>query len=171
MGALCVLQDTLQRAHSQPHSPSIWCLLASVALQYATSTHQAAAHRSAFKLCKRTLHLLDSTPSPQQLDDQDQTNGHPPHQQQHQQQQQQQQQQQRVKLHFMMSECLLHTRQSGSSDQAMSSAKAAVRTATGLPNSELTAAALQQLSRWVSYLLRSCWFQMCDAFYAMSGFP
>ena len=101
--------------------------------------HQAAAYRSALALCYRALHLLDSQASSGLPNGHEQTNGRLPHQQ--------QQQQQRVKLQCMVSECCVYTRQSGSSEQAMSSAKAAVRAATGLQDPGLIAAALQQLSR------------------------
>ena len=134
------MQEALHRAHSQPHSASIWYLLASVALHYAASTHQAAAYRSALALCNRALHLLDSSPAPEQVNTPQQTHGHLP-------QQQQQQQQQQVKLQCMRSECHLHARQSGSLEQATSCAKAAVRAASGFRDPELTAVALQQLSR------------------------
>lgn len=136
-----MVQDALQRAHSQPHSTSIWFLLACVALHYAASTHQAAAYRSALALCNRGLHMLHSQAKSELPNGQDQTIGHAAHRQ------QQQQVKLQVKLRCMMSECCLHTRQSGSSDQAMSCAKAAVRAATGFQDSDLTAAALQQLSR------------------------
>ena len=134
------MQDILQRAHCQPHKASVWYLLASVAVHYAASTHQAAAYRSALALCYRALHLLDSQAQSEPPTAQDQISDRPP-------QQQQQQQQQQVKLQCMVSECCLYTRQTGSNEQAMSSAKAAVRAATGLQDPGLTAAALQQLSR------------------------
>ncbi|KAL3133073.1 hypothetical protein ABBQ38_006975 [Trebouxia sp. C0009 RCD-2024] len=150
-------KDALQRAHSQPHCASIWYLLASLALHYAASTQQAAAYRSALALCNRALHMLDCSSAPEQLDCKEQANGHLPQQQQQQQRQQQQQQQQQrhhqqqVQLQCMRSECHLHTRQGGSHEQAMSCAKAAVRAASGFCDPELTAAALQQLSRCLEH--------------------
>ncbi|KAL3149301.1 hypothetical protein ABBQ32_14165 [Trebouxia sp. C0010 RCD-2024] len=142
-------KGALQRVHSQPHSASTWYLLASLALHYAASMHQAAAYRSALTLCNRALHMLDSSSAPEQLDSEEQANSHLPQQQQ--QQQRQQQQQQQVKLQCMRSECYLHTRQSGSLAQAMSYAKAAVRAASELQDPELTAVALQQLSRCLEH--------------------
>ena len=156
-----LVQDTLQRAHSQPHSASTWYLLACVALHYAASTHQATAHRSALALCNHALHLLNSTAKSEQHNGQDQTTDHVP----------QQQQQQQVKLQCMRSECCLHTRQTGSSDQAMSSAKAAVRAATGLQDAALTAAALQQLSRYALTPRLSCYLDCISCLYCNGSFP
>ena len=148
----CHLQDMLHWAHSQPHNALVWYLLAAAALHYASSTHQAAAYRSALALCKRALHLLNSSAKPQRGNSHAFANGKSSQQQQQQQQQQHQQQQQQqhqqVKLHCMMSECQLHSGNArGGSEQALSCAKTAVQAAAGVHEPELTAVALQQLSR------------------------
>ena len=142
----CCMQDLLHWAHSQPHKASVWYLSAAAALHYAASTHQAAAYSSALALCKHALHLLNSYALHPQGNNHDQTNGQTPQQPQ---QQQHDQQNKVVKLHCMMSECQLHIRRSQdrSSEQAMSSAKDAVQTASGCQDSELIAVALQQISR------------------------
>ena len=143
------MQDTLRVAHSQPHDASLWFLLSCTALHYAAGTHQAAAYRSAFTLCKRAKHLLQAGAQRQESNSHAGPND-PLSQQQRQKQQQQQQQQQQVQLQCMMSECCLHKRKQSSKEdkkEALSSAKAAVQTASGLHDPELIAAALQQLSR------------------------
>jgi len=118
---LDAVQVALQWAHSQPHSIQVWYLVATVALHYASCTHQAATYRAALLLCKRAL--------------------------QQQQQQQQQQQHMQVKLQCMMSECHVHGRKRNGDNEALSAAKAAVQTASGFRDSQLIAIALQQLGR------------------------
>ncbi len=138
------VQVALRWAHSQPHSMQVWYLVATVALHYASCTHQAATYRAALLLCKRAQNMLSSSRQAQQQQSPGPASGHAP---QHSlQQQQQQQQHMQVKLQCMMSECHVHGRKLNGDDEALSAAKAAVQAASGFRDSQLIAIALQQLS-------------------------
>ncbi len=149
------MQAVLQWAHSQPHSALVWYLLATVAMHHAACSLQAGSYCSALTLCKRAQHLQSSSSNAHQHPGSKHANGfvheqdQQRQQQQHEEEQQLQQRQQHMqaKLQCMISECQLHGRQAGGGNQALSSAKAAVQTASGFRNPELIAVALQQLSR------------------------
>ena len=141
---LDAVQVALQWAHSQPHSIQVWYLVATVALHYASCTHQAATYRAALLLCKRAQNMLSFSCQAHQQQSSGPANGHAP---QHGLQQQQQQQHTQVKLQCMMSECHVHEGKRNGDNEALSAAKAAVQTASGFRNSQLIAIALQQLSR------------------------
>ncbi len=143
---LDAVQGALQWAHSQPHSIQVWYLVATLALHYASCTHQAAIYRAALLLCKRAQNMLASSCQAQQQQTSGPANGHAS---QHglQQQQQQHQQHMQVKLQCMMSECHIHVRKRNGGDEALAAAKAAVQTASGFRDSQLIGIALQQLSR------------------------
>ncbi len=145
---LDAVQVALQWAHSQPHSIQVWYLVATVALHYASCTHQAATYRAALLLCKRAQNMLSSSCQAHQQQSSGPANGHAPqHGLQQQQQQQRQQQHMQVKLQCMMSECHVHGRKRNGDNEALSAAKAAVQTASGFRDSQLIAIALQQLGR------------------------
>ncbi len=141
------MQVALQWAHSQPHSMQVWYLVATVALHYASCTHQAATYRAALLLCKRAQNMLSSSCQAQQQQSPGPANGHTPQHDLQQQQQQQQQQHMQVKLQCMMSECHVHGRKRNGDDEALAAAKVAVQTASGFRDSQLIGIALQQLSR------------------------
>ena len=136
-------QVALQWAHSQPHSIQVWYLVATVAVHYASCTHQAATYRAALPLCKRAQNMLSSSCQAQQQQSPAPASGHAT---QHGLQQQQQQHMQ-VKLWCMMSECHVYGRRRNGDDEALSAAKVAVQTASGFRAPQLIAIALQQLSR------------------------
>lgn len=138
------VQVALQWAHSQPHSMQVWHLFATVALHYASRTHQAATYRAALLLCKRAQNMLSSSCQAQQQQTPGSVSGHAP---QHGLLQQQQQQHMQVKLQCMMSECHVHGRKKNGDDEALAAAKAAVQAASGFRDSQLICIALQQLSR------------------------
>ncbi|KAL0025266.1 hypothetical protein WJX77_012112 [Trebouxia sp. C0004] len=137
-------QGALQWAHSQPHSIQVWYLVATLALHYASCTHQAATYRAALLLCKHAQNMLSPSCQAQQQHCPSTANGHAPE---HGLQQQQQQQHMQVKLQCMMSECHVHGRKKNGDDEALAAAKAAVQTASGFRDPQLIAIALQQLSR------------------------
>ena len=121
----------------------VWYLVATVALHYASCTHQAATYRAALLLCKRAQNMLSSSCQAQQQQTPGPANGHTPQRG----LQEQQQQHMQVKLQCMMSECHVHGRKTNGDDEALAAAKAAVQTASGFGDPQLIAIALQQLSR------------------------
>lgn len=145
---VAAVQVALQWAHSQPHSIQVWYLAATVALHYASCTHQAATYRAALLLCKRAQNMLSSSCQAQQQQTPGPANGHAPqHGLQQQQHMQHMHMHMQVKLQCMMSECHDHLRKRTGDDEALVAAKAAVQTASGFTDPQLIGIALQQLSR------------------------